>query len=198
MQKSRGRPRQFDEVTVLLAAENVFWQKGYDDTSLDDLANAMGMNRPSIYRAFGDKESLYLTVLTKYCEKMESAFEQTMSTEKNLDKRLVDFLTAALKVYTEGDQPKGCMAMGTAITAATGHREIQEVLLNVIHGLEEKLIQKFDEAIVSGYLPAGKNALDCSVMAQALLHSLSLRSRAGDPHVRLLKMIKGGVQMITG
>ena len=197
MQKSRGRPRQFDEDTVLLAAENVFWRKGYDDTSLDDLATAMGMNRPSIYRAFGDKEALYLAVLNKYCGKMEAAFDQTMSAKKTLDKRLLDFLTAALKIYTEGDLPKGCMAMGTAITAATGHPEIRDLLLEVIHNLEEKLVRQFDVAIASGELPAGKDALDCAVMTQALLHSLSLRARSGEPPVRLRKMIESGIGMIA-
>lgn len=197
MGKSRGRPRQFDEDTVLSAAESVFWLKGYDDTSLDDLASAMGMNRPSIYRAFGDKENLFVTVLLKYCGKMEAAFDETMTADKDIKERLSDFLQAALDVYIEGDLPKGCMAMGTAITAAPHHPRIQEVLLEVVNGLEQKLIRQFENAIASGQLPKGKEALGCAVMAQALLHSLSLRSRIGNPKDQLTRMIDCGVHLIV-
>jgi AcrR family transcriptional regulator len=81
MKRARGRPRQYDEESALQAAGQVFWTKGFSATSLDDLSVAMGMNRPSIYGAFGDKEALYRRALMQFCEGMEAAFERTMLAE---------------------------------------------------------------------------------------------------------------------
>ena len=78
MKRSRGRPRQYDEETALRAAADVFWTKGFSATSLDDLSSAMGMNRPSIYRAFGDKEAIYRRALMQFAQGMEAAFAHTM------------------------------------------------------------------------------------------------------------------------
>ena len=69
----RGRPRQFDEDAALTGAMMVFWEKGLAATSLDDLAQAMGMNRPSIYNAFGNKDAIYRTALARFCGQLDLA-----------------------------------------------------------------------------------------------------------------------------
>ena len=197
MKKARGRPRQFDEDKVLQAAELVFWHKGFSETSLDDLADAMGMNRPSIYRAFGDKEAIYRKVLMKYSDKMEAAFDDTMQSDEDIRKRLAAFYNGALDVYTAGAQAKGCMVMSTAIVAATNHSGIQLDLLTVIRGLDKKLTERFKEAMESGQIASSVDAENRAAIAQSLLHSLSLRSRAGETRSQLIRMIESGVEIIT-
>jgi AcrR family transcriptional regulator len=66
MSTQRGRPKKYDPQTALQAAGGVFWAQGFSGTSLDDLSAAMGMNRPSIYRAFGDKEAVYRLALAQW------------------------------------------------------------------------------------------------------------------------------------
>lgn len=197
MKKTRGRPRQFDESKVLQAAELVFWHKGFSETSLDDLADAMGMNRPSIYRAFGDKEAIYRQVLMKYSDKMEAAFNYTMHSEEDIRKRLASFYNGALDVYTAGDQAKGCMLMSTAIVAATNYSGIQLDLLTVIRGLDKKLTERFKAAMESGQIASSVDAESRAALAQGLLHSLSLRSRAGQARSQLICLIESGVEIIT-
>ena len=197
MKRARGRPRQYEEDVALQAAGEVFWTKGFSATSLDDLAVAMGMNRPSIYRAFGDKEAVYRKALVQFCQGMEAAFERTMLAEDDIRKALRSFYRDALTVYTSGEQPKGCLVMSTAVTAAACHPEIQGDLLNVIRDLDQKFAKRLEQARDAGQLEANFDAVGRGLVAQSLLHSLSLRARAGETPTRLNRMIKAGVETVV-
>ncbi|MFT4571283.1 MAG: AcrR family transcriptional regulator [Hyphomicrobiaceae bacterium] len=96
------------------------------------------MNRPSIYRAFGDKEAIYRKALAQFCERMDEAVEQTLFAEKDVRKGLTNFYLAALDVYTAGEQQLGCMVMSTAASAATSHPEIQADLMQDIQQIDRK------------------------------------------------------------
>lgn len=197
MKRTRGRPRQYDEDVALQAAGEVFWTKGFSATSLDDLTVAMGMNRPSIYRAFGDKEAVYRKALMQFCQGMEAAFERTMLAEDDIRKALASFYRDALAVYTSGEQPKGCLVMGTAVAAAVCHPEIQADLLNVIRDLDQKIAKRLEQARDAGQLEASFDATGRAAVAQSLLHSLSLRARAGETPSRLRRMIDAGVETVV-
>ena len=197
MKRTRGRPRQYDEDAALQAAGEVFWTKGFSATSLDDLTVAMGMNRPSIYRAFGDKETIYRKALMQFCQGMEVAFERTMLAEDDIRKALASFYQDALAVYTSGEQPKGCLVMGTAVAAALCHPEIQADLLNVIRDLDHKIAKRLEQARDAGQLEASFDATGRAAVAQSLLHSLSVRARAGEAPKRLMRMIEAGVETVV-
>lgn len=197
MKRTRGRPRLYDEDVALQAAGEVFWTKGFSATSLDDLTVAMGMNRPSIYRAFGDKEAVYRKALMQFCQGMEAAFERTMLAEDEIRKALASFYQDALAVYTSGQQPKGCLVMGTAVAAAVCHPEIQADLLNVIRDLDQKIARRLEQARDAGQLEASFDATGRAAVAQSLLHSLSLRARAGETPKRLRRMIEAGVETVV-
>jgi AcrR family transcriptional regulator len=190
--RARGRPRQYDEDSALQAAGEVFWVKGFSAASLDDLSTAMGMNRPSIYRAFGDKEAIYRKALMQFCQGMEAAFTRTM-----LAKALTSFYREALATYTSGQQPRGCMVMSTAVAAATYHPEIQADLLNVIRDLDHKIALRLEQARDAGQLEPSFDAIGRAAIAQSVLHSLSVRARAGETPSHLRKLIKCGVETIV-
>lgn len=196
MTGTRGRPRKFDEQAALQAALDVFWTKGLSATSLDDLGLAMEMNRPSIYRAFGDKETIYRSAIAQFSSGMEEAFEQTMEAEDDIKVALSKFYLSALGIYTAGEAPRGCMVMSTAVTAATLHPEIQTDLLGLIHHLDKKIAQRFAVAQSKGQLDSEINVQDLASFAQGLLHSLSLRARAGDSIKKLRRMVKSGVTLL--
>ena len=103
MTKQRGRPKLYDANAALEAAGAVFWSKGFSATSLDDLANAMAMNRPSIYRAFGDKEAIYRQALARFSDHMEEGFKRTLLQEPDIRVGLRKFYREALEIYTSGD-----------------------------------------------------------------------------------------------
>lgn len=197
MKRARGRPRQYDEDSAIQAAGRVFWAKGFSSTSLDDLSEAMDMNRPSIYRAFGDKEAIYLKALNQFRQGMEAAFVQTMLGEDDIRKALTRFYREALAIYTSGSEPKGCMVMSTAVVAATCHPEIQADLLNLIRDLDGKIAMRLQQAREAGQLRASFDVTGRAALAQSLLHSLSMRARAGEDPSKLRRMIKSGVEAIV-
>jgi AcrR family transcriptional regulator len=194
--RTRGRPRQFDEELALEAAGQVFWTKGFSAASLDDLSAAMGMNRPSIYRAFGDKDAIYRKALMQFCQGMEAAFARTMLAEEDIRKALTRFYREALATYTAGEKPRGCMVMSTAVAAATCHAEIQADLLMIIRELDKKMTMRLQQAVDDGQLPSSFDAGGRAAIAQSLLHSLSLRARAGETQRQLRRIIKTGVEVV--
>jgi AcrR family transcriptional regulator len=196
LKRSRGRPRQFDEEEVLAAAGDLFWTNGYSATSLDDLAGVMGMNRPSIYRAFGDKQTLYRRALAQFGEGLRQAMQHTLFARSDVRAALTAFYREALKVYLSGDQPRGCMVMSTAATAATAHPEIQKDLLSVVRVIDQKLEERLAQAINADQLPPEFDAGSRAAVAQSILHSLSLRARAGEGKTRLNRLIHTGVEVV--
>lgn len=190
MEPQRGRPKEYDPEAALSAAGAVFWARGFHATSLDDLAAAMGMNRPSIYRAFGDKEAIYRKALGQFCQRMEAAMEQTLFAEADLGVGLTRFYTAALDVYTGGGQQLGCMVMSTAVSAAPSHPEVRADLRQVIGEIDRKIAQRFQQAIDEGQLDGSVDAKTLASIAQGILHSLSLRARAGEPKAKLRRILK--------
>ena len=181
---------------ALEAAGEVFWSNGYSGTSLDDLAAAMGMNRPSIYRAFGDKQSLYRRALAHFCETMELAMQNTLFSEADIRKGLSRFLREALAVYISGEHPRGCMVMSTAVAAAVSHPEIRADLLDVLRTIDRKIEERMRQAVEVGELPPEFDVRSRARIAHALLHTLSLRARAGESKARLSDLIKSGTELV--
>src|SRR6476660_5686734 len=107
-QARRGRPRQYDPDSALARAAAAFWKNGYAGTSLDDLAAATGMNRPSLYAAFGDKRDLYLKTLERYQQQSRAIGAQITADDPPLQVFLKRFSGAALDIYlTSGDEARG-------------------------------------------------------------------------------------------
>ncbi|MEM6585892.1 MAG: TetR/AcrR family transcriptional regulator, partial [Pseudomonadota bacterium] len=121
VQKKAGRPRSFDRETALEAALNVFWAKGYDGASMADLTGAMGINKPSLYAAFGDKDALFAETIARYAERYFGGALQAFLSESSPEKAVHAALLAALEGATRADtEAVGCLlAVGAAPTAVS-------------------------------------------------------------------------------
>src|SRR5579872_2231626 len=116
----RGRPRQYDPDHALAKAAAAFWKGGYAGTSLDELAAATGMNRPSLYAAFGDKRDLYLKTLARYRDRSRTIGAGIVADDPPLRVFLRRFYEAALDVYfAGGEDVRGCYSISTAPAQAT-------------------------------------------------------------------------------
>src|ERR1051325_3475900 len=106
--KPRGRPRQFDTEKALDRALTVFWQKGYEGASLLDLTRAMGINRPSLYAAFGNKEALFRKALDRYAEGQAAYIRAALEapTARAVAERL---LHGTVELLTDPRNPRGCL-----------------------------------------------------------------------------------------
>ncbi|WP_338581592.1 TetR/AcrR family transcriptional regulator [Pseudomonas sp. MAG733B] len=198
--KGRGRPRAYDPQTALQQALGVFWSTGYSGASLDSIATAAGMNRPSLYAAFGDKHSLYIKALEQYWE-VASAEMQAALTDTGLTLReaLLRFYEGQLSIYFSGEgQPRGCFAIGTATTEAVEDSEIRAVLSDRLSRLDADLEVRLRTAIESGELKGDVDAASLAVLASSLLHSISIRARAGKSRSELTDLARNAVSVICG
>ncbi|MFU2330361.1 TetR/AcrR family transcriptional regulator [Pseudomonas sp. NFX98] len=198
--KGRGRPRAYDPQTALQQALGVFWSTGYSGASLDSIATAAGMNRPSLYAAFGDKHSLYIKALEQYWE-VASAEMQAALTDTGLTLReaLLRFYEGQLSIYFSGEgQPRGCFAIGTATTEAVEDAEIRAVLSDRLSRLDADLEARLRTAIESGELKGDVDAASLAVLASSLLHSISIRARAGKSRSELTDLARNAVSVICG
>lgn len=198
MSGQRGRPRKYDTQAAIEAARNVFWAQGFSGTSLDDLSAAMGMNRPSIYRAFGDKESIYRMALAQFAMQMEEGFALTVLQEADFRKGLRNFYRAALEIYSAGEAPLGCMVMCTAPSASVTNPRVQSDLLEVIQQLDKLLLGRIKLAVEQGQMSEVADAKLLSKLIQAVLHSLAIRARAGESKVSLKRFADAATLTLTG
>ncbi len=197
MNGQRGRPKLYDTEAALKAAGAVFWTKGFSGTSLDDLSDAMGMNRPSIYRAFGDKEDIYRQALNQFGMVMDEAFKLTLSHEKDFHKGLRKFFRKALELYSSEEIPLGCMVWSTAPAAALIHPEVQSDLLAAISHVDAMIRQRVELAIEEGQINKDVDAKTLSKLIQALLHSISIRVRAGESIPSLRRFIDSAILILV-
>lgn len=196
--KGRGRPRAYDPQTALQQALGVFWSTGYAGASLDSIATAAGMNRPSLYAAFGDKHALYIKALEQYWEVAAAAMHAALTdTELTLRQALQQFYEGQLSIYFSGDgQPRGCFAIGTATTEAVEDAEIREVLSDRLSRLDADLESRLRQAIEQGELPESADPAALAVLASSLLHSISIRARAGKSRAELTLLAGNAISVL--
>ena len=194
----RGRPRQFDEEAALTAAMLVFWQKGLSATSLDDLAGAMQMNRPSIYNAFGNKDALYRRALASFCGRLEDNLTDTLGDGSSARDGITAFLYRAIDVYCAGETALGCLMICTAPTEAVVHEEVRQDLRGLISRLDHDLSQKLNQSVINGEIDAATDPLLTAKLLQATLHTLAVRARAGESRTALRRLARYAVERLLG
>ena len=178
VQKSKkvaGRPREFDLGEALERAMNVFWLKGYDGSSLDDLQNAMGISRPSLYHAFGDKRSLFLKCLTHYSQNVAGKCLLCLQREKDLEVALTAFfLQSVSNVATTN---LGCMV--ACVATSVDDVEVRQFLSTSSEQVEQFLAQRFVQAIEDGQLRPDFPVTERARRAFDLMVAMGFRGRAG-------------------
>jgi AcrR family transcriptional regulator len=193
--KRRGRPPAYDEATALTRAMEAFWDAGYAATSLDDLAAATGMNRPSLYGAFGDKRALYLKTLDHYAAggKLRAA----LAPDDKLREALARVYKLAIALYLSGKEAaRGCFLIGTATTEAVRSAEVRAALAAQLGELDAIFEARLRRAQEAGELAPGADLRALAKLASAILHSLALRARAGDGRAALEAIAKAGIDAI--
>jgi AcrR family transcriptional regulator len=193
----RGRPRKFDEDTALDAAMLVFWEKGLAATSLDDLALGMGMNRPSIYNAFGNKESIYRAALARFTAALDEGLQQLLDAPQ-LEKGLVAFYDQAIDLYCAHSPPLGCLMICTAPDSAITHPNVGEDLGKMLRKLDEGFSRRLQRARDDGDIARELKPLETAKLLQATLQTLAIRARAGESRNSLRKLARFAVKVLLG
>ncbi|HEX3497828.1 MAG TPA: TetR/AcrR family transcriptional regulator [Stellaceae bacterium] len=197
--KKRGRPRGYEPDAALTKARAAFWDAGYSATSLDALSAATGMNRPSLYGAFGDKRALYLKTLEGYRALGRAAIAEALGGDRPLRESLGRVYRSALAIYLSGEHgARGCFLIGTAAPEAIADKEVRDIYAAGLHELDDGFAVCFRRAQERGELAADVDPVERARLASAVLHTLSLRARAGEKREALERTAAQGIALLCG
>lgn len=196
MTKKRGRPPKYDSGEALDNAVRVFWSKGLSATSLDDLSAAMNMNRPSLYNAFGNKESIYRKAMARFIGQVGEQLDSILFGEPDLNKAMKQFYASALDIYLGGAAPLGCFVTCTATVEAVRYPEVKKDLNQVIDRVDSAIEKRLLKAQKEGNWPQDKDPRNVAKLLHATLQSVALRARSGESRSSLKKMCSSTVDML--
>jgi AcrR family transcriptional regulator len=196
--RPRGRPRAFSPEAALVKARAVFLRRGYAGATIDELAAEMGINRPSLYAAFRDKEALYARVVEDFAREGANAMQAALDGAGDLETALVAFYEAALDVYmADAQSPTGCLIMTTAVTEALSTPAIRPLVAGVIAEIDALLATRFSRAQAAGQLAPDAEPMALARIAAATLHSLAIRARAGEPRAELSALGRAAARLLA-
>jgi AcrR family transcriptional regulator len=197
--KRRGRPRAYQPDVALGKALDLFRKDGFAATSLDDLSTATGMNRPSLYGAFGDKRELYIKSYQRYRDDARAAMLDIFKDELPIRERLERIYAVALDIYLSGEAgPRGCFTVMTAASEAVSDPEIRSLVLEGFTELDKAFANCFRHAREQGEVAASSDATVLAQLASATIHTIAIRARAQVPRKELEVIVKGAIDVMIG
>jgi AcrR family transcriptional regulator len=182
--KPRGRPRSFDRGRALERAMHVFWRQGYEATSVSDLTRAMGINPPSLYAAFGDKEQLYLEALGRYQQRRVESMAKWFDEEPTAKAAVRRLLTEAATELARAGAPRGSMLVLSAMQCSSD--ALQAKLAERRASVRAILKARIDRGLHEGELARGTDTDALVDFYSAVFQGMSLQARAGASRKRLL------------
>jgi AcrR family transcriptional regulator len=195
--KRRGRPRAYTPDVALGKALDLFRKDGFAATSLDDLAAATGMNRPSLYGAFGDKRELYIKSYQRYRDDARAAMVDIFRQQMPIRQRLQRIYAIALDIYLSGAEgPRGCFTVMTAASEAVFDTDIRAMVLEGFAELDKAFAACFRLAKERGELPETPDPVVLAQLASATIHTIAIRSRAGVPRRELEAIVNGAIDVL--
>ena len=183
-----GRPRAFDTERALDQAMLVFWRLGYDRASLTDLTEAMGISRPSLYAAFGNKETLFRTALDHYAQGHAGYDRDALAlpTAREVAEAL---LRGAADVQTRPDMPHGCLAILGAPTCGETSSPIPATLIEARRAGEAELRERFKRARAEGDLPDDVDPEELAGYVRTVAYGMAVKAATGATRAELDRVV---------
>jgi AcrR family transcriptional regulator len=173
-----GRTRQFNVEEALAKALEVFWARGYEGASLPELTRAMGINRPSLYAAFGNKEQLFRRALEHYQIGPQSFLAEAL--QQPTARAVVEAIFAGfLRMQREPDRPRGCLIVNGALACGAEAEPVRRELVRLRQATVVKLRERFEQAVQAGDL---REDTDCATLARyvaTVLNGLAVQAASG-------------------
>ena len=188
--KGRGRPKVFDREATLDRAMALFWQHGYEATSLADLVEATGAKAPTLYAEFTNKEGMFRAVLERYVSEFaEKHKAQLFCDDKPVKQAVRDYLTALACCFTSTDTPAGCFLINTSATVSASSEQIA-CAVRTRHAQEEEMLLEFlAQRQAKGELPAHTDLPALTAFLSCLIQGMSVSAREGVAPDTLMQII---------
>jgi AcrR family transcriptional regulator len=193
--RTRGRPRTFEAEVALDSAMHTFWQGGYAATTLDGLGSAMGLNKPSIYATFGNKEALYRQTLDHYMKKHGSRYLRALNSTGELRRDLAAHFSVFLDTVT-GEHGPGCPISCTLPAESENSPAVKAKLAELLKAVDDATSKRLKSAKHQGQI--SKDA-DVRALAQIVVGTMlqfGVRARAGATRSELNRIAKSVVNLI--
>jgi AcrR family transcriptional regulator len=190
----RGRPREFCVDQALAQALRVFWEKGYEGTSLNDLTEAMGITRPSLYAAFGNKESLFRKALDLY-ETEKLAYIRSAMEQPTARKVAEVMLRGSVDNVMSADEPHGCMGVITSVACGPESQSVREDVVKRGEVAKRALTERFERAKAEGDLPPHTDTEGLMRVLIAMLQGISVQANQGATREELDRLVESGLAL---
>lgn len=185
----KGRPREFDADQALDRALEVFWRNGYEGASMADLTEAMGISRPSLYGAFGNKEDLFRKALDRYADGPAAYTRKALEapTARGVAEQL---LRGAADALTDPHNPPGCLGVQGALSCGEAAESIKQELCARRASFEDALRLRFERARSEGDLKAGIDCADMARLIATLTQGMAVQAASGASRADLHKVVE--------
>jgi AcrR family transcriptional regulator len=190
---ANGRPREFDTELALDRAMELFWRKGYEGTSLSDLTETLGVTRPSLYAAFGNKEALFRTVLARY-EANVGVYRVKALNAPTAQAVARELLEGAANVFGDKNSPAGCLGVQGALACGDDADPIRRELIEHRTAAERAIMQRLKRAKAEGDLPADSVPASLARYLSAVLYGMAVLAAGGASRKELLQVSETALQ----
>jgi AcrR family transcriptional regulator len=194
----RGRPRAFAREDALERAMTLFWERGYDGSSLDDLCAAMGLSPSSLYAGFGDKRGLFRQAVEHYLAGPGGYPSRIFAAAPTARVAVHDLLKAASREITSPERPPGCMVALGLMQGAPQIAELKAMLRDHREAGRRALTARIARGIAEGELPAHTDAVALTNFYLTVLHGMSIHARDGATAEELLATAEVAMQAWPG
>ena len=187
--RALGRPRSFETGKALDAAMKVFWCKGYEGASLSDLTKAMGINRPSLYAAFGDKESLFRKVLDRY-DKGPAAYVREALNQPTARAVVERLMEGAAELGTASSNPRGCLFVQSALACGDKAEGIRNDLILRRDAGEKAVRLRLKRAQAEGDLAHDADPADLARYVVTVVQGIAVQAASGAARPELRRVVQ--------
>jgi AcrR family transcriptional regulator len=189
-----GRPREFDADAALDSAMRVFWQRGYEGAALSDLTEAMGINRPSMYAAFGNKEELFRKAFERYSDTTASYVSRALD-EPTARQVAEAALAGAVEATTGKDCPHGCLGVQGALATSADGEPVRQRLVDWRVDGEKAIRSRLQAAKAEGDLPADADAGDLARFLCTVMFGIAVEAAGGTTKAKLKRTAAMAMQV---
>ncbi len=172
-----GRPHEFDRKETLSKAMDVFWEKGYKATSIQDLVDHMGIKRGSIYNTFGDKHSLFIAAVEYYGEEVTSKTIQVLESEGSPVENIRIFFETIVNTPSER-KTRGCLISNTVVELAPHDDQVADAVKVVLEKIQNAFLNCLNRAVELGELPEDTNTKVLSQFLATSTHGLIVTGKS--------------------
>ncbi len=179
VRRGRGRPRCFDEQEALHKAMLLFWEYGYEATSISDLTQALNITAPSLYGSFGDKSQLFYRCLDYYLTTEACPIERIFQEARTARIAIEIYLHENIKKMVQEHKPAGCMLVVATMNCSEQNHQIQEQLLQKRHWVKQRIYERLQQGIQDQDLSPNSPIEAMADFYTTIIQGMTLQARDG-------------------